>query len=217
DPGVGARKSSSETQKVGARVFDTSGGRPAEAPRPGRIRVDFGATTTTEQPDESDRRTSSYDSIEPKRRASTIFIAVLIGIILLIGAFYAGLRASELRTKRSAAATAHQGTAIDPLVSARAQFQQGDYAAASAALNTIIQQQPKNADARYWLGRTQLIEHQFSDAAHSFELAAALRPDMTEAIIQAAGAYQSAGDKTKAVEMLERYSDAVKKDEQPSH
>ena len=181
----------------------------------GRIKVDFsqrpGAGLEFE-PGEDAGQTGP----DEKRRTSALIIYTLVIAVLLVAAFYAGLQVSDMRS-RAAAAHANANRTIDPLAAARAQFQSGDYQSAASSLSSIIQRQPQNADAHYWLGRTELAQKQFPDAAHSFEQAASLQPGMTDALIAAAGAYEAAGNRAKAIEMLQQYAGAIRKSGDANH
>ena len=174
-----------------------------------RIRVHLKEPFAGDRSSEGRSEHSEHDDAESGPRSSAIVMYALIGLALLVGAFYAGLRLSDWNAKTNAA-TAARNKPPDPLESGRAQFQRGDYPAAAATFAAVAEQQPQNAQARYWLGRTEMAQHQFSDAAKSFEQAAAIQPGLPNALIEAAGAYEAAGNRTKAIEMLQRYKEELK-------
>ncbi|HKG23607.1 MAG TPA: tetratricopeptide repeat protein, partial [Blastocatellia bacterium] len=135
----------------------------------------------------------------------TIMLALLV-LLLVAGAFYAGLRASDFARKATSEAgpPGEQTRAVD---AAREAFMKGDYAVARSQLNAIVERDPQNAEANYWLGRVQLGQREYASAAQRLEQAAKLKPAMSDAYAQAAAAYEAAGERTKAVQMLQRYGE----------
>jgi serine/threonine protein phosphatase PrpC/TolA-binding protein len=195
-PGVGASMAESARSRRDQEAFSS------------RIRVDLQGQATAETVVDASKKAATYQGADQKPRTSVYIIYCLVGVALLLAAFYAGLKVSDWKLKSRAAAAA-KDRAADPLEAARGQFQRGDYPAAAAAFSAIVQQQPQNAQAHYWLGRSELAQRQFADAARSFEQAATLQPDMTNAFVEAAGAYEAAGNRTRAVEMLQRYKEEL--------
>jgi serine/threonine protein phosphatase PrpC len=160
----------------------------------GRIEVELTSTSS-----EKARLESRWH--ENRDRASRRAIWLLLMLVLIACAFYAGLRASDYFREHAAKQR------NDPLQAVRAQFERGQYQSAAAALISIVQREPQNAEAYYLLGRAQLEQHQYAQAANSFEQAAMIKPTMYEAMLEAAAAYEAAGNKAKAIEALARYNE----------
>ncbi len=170
----------------------TSGGK--------RIRVEI-----ARQQSEDDVSGSGQEAVQrPGRR---VWIFILAALVLITGSFYAGLRASELAARKSRQAE----DAMNPLRPARQLLDEGQTAAAESALKSIVESDPKNGDAYYWLGRTQLQLGRFEPASRSFEQAIGLKPEFADVYIQAAAAYQADGKKDKAEAMLRRYAEEARK------
>jgi protein phosphatase len=172
----------------------------------GAARGGAGSQATAGQSERLDRRAEDR---APSRRSNSL-IYVLLSLVLLAGGFYAGLRAPELMNKRAAKASPDRERA-EQLTSGRDAFDRGDYPAAEAAFGAIRQREPQNAQAYYWLGRTLLERGQYAEAARNLEQAVTLAPDMHDAYAQAAVALESAGERAKAAEMLQRYAQERKK------
>jgi serine/threonine protein phosphatase PrpC/TolA-binding protein len=179
-----------------------------------RIKVDLDATTGTARAGprgsagESERL--DYRETVPRSGRSNFLIYVLLSLVLLAGGFYAGLRTPELMNKR-ASKTPSVREQADPMTVGREAFDRRDYAASVAAFAAAQQREPQNAQANYWLGRAQLEQGQYAEAARSLEQALTLAPDMHDAYVQAAAALESAGERTRAAEMLQRYVQERKK------
>ena len=140
----------------------------------------------------------------PRRGVRTYVLAALV---LIAGSFYAGLRASDFAARKRVQAE----DAANPLRPARQLFDQGQIAAAESAFKRVIEADPKNGDAHYWLGRAQLQLGRFEAAWRSFEQAIGLKPELTDAYILAAAAYEADGKKDKAEAMLRRYAEEIRK------
>ena len=97
------------------------------------------------------------------------------------------------------------------MTSGREAFDRRDYQAAAATFAALQQREPQNAQAYYWLGRAQLEQGQYTEAARNLEQALTLAPDMRDAYAQAAVALESAGERARAAEMLQRYVQERKK------
>jgi serine/threonine protein phosphatase PrpC/TolA-binding protein len=151
-----------------------------------------------------------YKETVARSRRSNVLIYVLLSLVLLAGGFYAGLRAPELMNKRASKKSSVREQA-DPMAAGREAFDRRDYAAAAAAFGAVQQREPQNAQAYYWLGRAQLEQGQYAEAARSLEQAVTLAPDMHDAYVQAAAALESAGERTRAADMLQRYVQERKK------
>ncbi|MFL6215927.1 MAG: protein phosphatase 2C domain-containing protein [Blastocatellia bacterium] len=195
------------TPRGKARVAEAQGG----AGRGKRIEVDFG---------KSSRGQASFDDRPLERRAtldaapaldhqhkSHWLIWSLIVLLLIGGAFYGGLRASDWK-KKSASDPASMN---DPMKAGRAAFDQGNYAAAAAQFATATERDAQNAEAPYWLGRAQMEAGDYVKAAASFEMAMLRRPTLFDAYAQAAQAYELAGDKLKAAQALQRGAEERRK------
>lgn len=133
--------------------------------------------------------------VPPSDRHMWAIIRALFTLALIMGAFYLGLRWSEIFP-------------ADPLRAGRAALERGDLNAAQEAFSSALKQNPQNAQAHYWMGRAKLELGQYLEAARSFEEAARLDPSIRDAYIQAAAAYESAGDHKRAEQMLKLYSEA---------
>lgn len=203
-----------------ARVAEAGAGRTRE--RGGRIQVEFNQRGRSEAGDESTRRLERGPSQarvpiekETKQRGSSHkLIWALVVMTLVAAAFYAGLRAPEFFNKAPAIA-ANSNAARDPVRIGREAFERGDYPAAISELNSAVSREPQNPTARYWLGRSQLETGDNQAAAQSFEEAIRLQPAMRDAYLQAAVAYEAAGNRLKAAQMLALYNE--KRREQASH
>jgi serine/threonine protein phosphatase PrpC len=168
-----------------------------------RIEVDFPAPV---QPGDPAAGTAERRDRSLSRRA----LPVLVVLVAVAGAFYAGLRASNLLMAKSIPETnAAPETEVAALSRAgRDAFELGRYDAATSAFTRLVEREPQSSDAHYWLGRTLLQQGKYADAARRFEQAISLAPLAADAYLQAAGAYQGVGNRTKAKEMLSRYVEA---------
>jgi serine/threonine protein phosphatase PrpC len=167
-----------------------------------RTRYDHG-----DYDDEPDSQEEEVLQNDRANRHSNTLIYVLLTLVLVMAAFYAGLRSANLFNKKLS-----RGQAAEPaLDGARQAFDRGDFREAEQALSGLVASDSKNAQAWYWLGRTQLQERRFAESARSLEHAAELEPDMTDAYVEAAAAFEAVGNRTKALEMLGRYGEAARK------
>lgn len=145
------------------------------------------------------------------RSVSRVLMYTLLVLVLIGGAFYGGLRASDFYKNRASNANANRET--DPLRTGREAFEAGDYKAASAEFEAVVKREPSNAKALYWLGRAQLERREYEIAAKSFEEAAIRQPSMYDAYVQQAAAYEGMGEKSKAASALARYVEERRKNE----
>jgi tetratricopeptide (TPR) repeat protein len=129
--------------------------------------------------------------------------------VLVAGAFYGGLRASEFMNKRLHTSDPH----ADPLQGGRDAFERGDYKAAAGEFEAVAKRDPSNASALYWLGRAALEQREYAAAARSLEDAIARQPLLYDAYVQQAAAYEAMGERAKAVAALSRYSEERRKNE----
>ncbi len=74
----------------------------------------------------------------------------------------------------------------------------------------IVRQDSTNVDALLMLGRFGIISGQYDKAIARLEKILYLRPQNSEALLMLAEAYNGQGNKTKAVEMLERCKKTVR-------
>jgi len=127
--------------------------------------------------------------------------------VLVAGAFYAGLRASDWFKRQPTAQVF-----VDPLAKGVEAYQRLDYQGAAAEFDSVAKREPGNAMAFYWLGRVRLEQKDFAQAAASFEQAIALRPGLLDAYAHAAAAYEAMGENAKVAATLSRYVEEVKKE-----
>jgi protein phosphatase len=206
-----ARPSREKAARAGAgEVVQSSLPRSTPPARGGRIKVDFGSAQnndlTSERSLSAAPRRMPVEWAEPRERKSAtraVMYALLV-LLLVAGAFYAGLRADDLTDDN-----APENAPVDPLGEGRTAFNAGNYQAAAAAFAALVEREPQNAQAHYWLGRSQLEVREYLKAAHSFEQAVATDPALREAYVQAAAAYEALGERAKAVEKLDLYRRAV--------
>jgi uncharacterized protein HemY len=109
-------------------------------------------------------------------------------------------RASDM-ARDKASISAMQDNQTQPLRVGRDALEKGDYQTAETHFASVVAREPQNPDAHLWLGRVQLAKRDFANAAQSFEQAIRLRPTY-EAYLDAAGAYEAAGEGQKARRML---------------
>jgi protein phosphatase len=181
----------------------------------GRIQVEF----NPERPelDEPTRRLERQGRIETiesyakRGSGSRVLMYTLLVLVLVAGAFYGGLRASDFIKNRASNANANREA--DPLQLGREAFERGDYKVAAAEFESVLKRETSNARALYWLGRAQLEQREYEIAVKSFEEAAARQPSMYDAYVQQAAAYEAMGEKSKAASALARYAEERRKNE----
>jgi protein phosphatase len=157
--------------------------------------------------DDGGSEDSSLESGPVANRPSNTLIYVLLTLVLVMAAFYGGVRSATLFAKKPSG----KQTAGPALDSARQAFDRGEFREADQALSVIVASDSRNSEAWYWLGRTQLQERRFAESARSLEHAIELQPELKDAYVQAAAAFEAIGNRTKAVEMLSRYGEAERK------
>jgi serine/threonine protein phosphatase PrpC len=187
------------------------------APRGNRIEVNFGGPSPQpgafdDRPFERRAERDAPPAVAP-RSGSRRLIWSLIILLLTGGAFYAGLRAPDGWKPARASDPAAQN---DPVKMGRAAFEAGNYQAAVAQFSAAVERDSQNAEALYWLGRAQLEAGDYARAAASFETALTRRPTLFDGYAQAAQAYELAGDKSKAVQMLARGAEERRKSVAPA-
>jgi protein phosphatase len=182
----------------------------------GRIHVEFNSDRSA---DEASRRLErqegelNADSYAPPRgpSASRTLMYSLLVMVLIAGAFYGGLRASDFFKNRPFNSNAAKEA--DPLRVGRDAFEAGDLKLAATEFESVVKREPANAKALYWLGRAQLDQREYEIAARSFEEATAHQPSMYDAYVQQAAAYEAMGEKAKAASALARYAEERRKNE----
>ncbi len=221
-----------------AAFMGSSASRRASAkPAGGRIHVNFGPDrdkATGKAAKTEDRTQSGYaerapgygaaaggslrTASEPGGKGSFTrkLVYVLLATVIAAGAFYAGLRASDYLNGQTSERDANgnalmDGEQPDPLRTGREAFLKGDYQKAMTEFDSILMSDPENATARYWLGRAQLEQRDYQKAAQNFEQVITTRPQMYDAYIQAAAAYEAGGEKIKSAKMLYRYGEERRK------
>jgi serine/threonine protein phosphatase PrpC len=214
-----------DEKTVSARAQATAGAvdRAQSQPRGGRIQVDFGGAAARQSGEAAHASADrDYQETRPPRAeldmsarresrspARKVMWALVI-LLLLAGAFYLGLRASEWRANRASDLNATNNVA-DPLQMGRKAFDSGNYPAAATEFAAVIAREPGNAQAYYWKGRTQLEQRDYPGAAQSFNDALSRQPNLYDAYIQAAAAYEASGERAKAADMLSKYSEERRK------
>jgi protein phosphatase len=203
DDGLEGRKASASAARKASAVTPPGAG----------IQVDFGQRRVVES-NESTRglgRKRLVQPVEPydtkKRSSSRIVMYTLLVLVLVAGAFYGGLRASDFMNKRLSNSVPH----ADALQAGREAFERSDYKAAAVEFEAVAKRDPLNASALYWLGRAALEQREYAAAARSFEDAIARQPLMYDAYVQQAAAYEAMGERAKAVAALSRYSEERRK------
>jgi protein phosphatase len=177
-----------------------------------RIRVEFDRphAPVDEPARRVERRSSDQADSANSKSASRILVYSLLVLVLVAGAFYAGLRASDLSGGH---ASQPPIGAADPMQTGREAFERGDYKSAASAFEALARLEPSNAMASYWLGRAQLEQREFAAAAKSLEEAIARDASMRDAYVWQAAAFEASGEKAKASAALARYAEERRKDE----
>jgi serine/threonine protein phosphatase PrpC/TolA-binding protein len=207
-----------------ARAGEVAGSslpRPAASSRGGRIKVDFGTAQNNVQQNsvqpgglaragepmryaDAERGRIDWPEHGGRRFSTRAVMYTLLVLLLVAGAFYAGLRADDLGDDAPP-----ENAPADLLAEGRFAFDAGNYQAAAGAFAALVEREPQNAQARYWLGRSEMEAREYLKAAQSFEQAIAYDPMMRDAYVQAAAAYEALGERAKAVEKLDLYRRAV--------
>ena len=133
----------------------------------------------------------------------------LLVLVLIAGAFYGGLRASDYIKKKAS----NPGTVVDSIQLGREAFDRGDYRAAATEFEALSRREPTSAAPLYWLGRALSEQGDYAGAARSFDEAIARQPALYDAYVQQAGAYELLGEKQKAAAALTRYAEERRKNE----
>jgi serine/threonine protein phosphatase PrpC len=181
-------------------------GLPQKRAGGGRIEVDV-SSRRVERSDRSDRP----DKEDHRKRGSRVLMYTLLVLVLIAGAFYGGLRASDYLKNRASNQSTSAGA--DSLQPGREAYDRGDYKTAATEFEALSKREPANAAALYWLGRALSEQRDYAGAARSFDEAIARQPALYDAYIQQAGAYESLGEKQKAAAALTRYAEERRKNE----
>jgi cytochrome c-type biogenesis protein CcmH/NrfG len=158
-----------------------------------RIRVSFNA-------DPPERREPPARSGGQTRPSRSPFVTVLVVIAVAVGSFLAG-RASLGFWPRTAppplapAAVGREALDRDDLITARATFAQ------------LAAREPERADHHYWLGRTLVRQGELDEAVRQLERAIALDPDLSDAYVFLAAAYERSGKREMASQTLKKYAE----------
>jgi serine/threonine protein phosphatase PrpC len=215
DDGMPLGRDQDATGALGVRASAVS-----QAPaRAGRIQVHFNREpATTDEPvrgpgGQGDIEATNANAQNEAWSGSRVLMYALLLLVVVAGAFYGGLRASEIFNN-----SGHNSNpgGEDLLQPGREAFERGDYKGASAEFEALIRQDPLNARAHYWLGRTQLEQRQYVDSVKSFEEAIARQPSLYDAYVQQAGAYEAMGERAKAASALARYAEERRKQPVPA-
>src|SRR5215813_5163706 len=182
--------------------------------RGGRIHIEFNHDSASSAPVRRLERAPEFQleesHTEPNgRRGSRILMYTLLVLVLIAGAFYGGLRASDVIKTRVSNANAN-GEA-DLLQPGREAFERGDFRIAAVEFDTVLKRDPSYSRAHYWMGRAQLEQREYEGAVKSFEEAIVRQPALFDAYVQQAAAYEALGEKPKAAAALSRYADERRK------
>jgi TolA-binding protein len=181
--------------------------------RDGRIHVEFNRAGSAPDRDigaleESAALRAEEADTERNARGSRILMYTLLVLVLIAGAFYGGLRASNVIKSRS---EPNANREADLLKTGREAFERGDYRLAAAEFDSVLKRDSSNGLAHYWLGRVQLEQREYESAVRSFEEASSRQPALYDSYVQQAAAYEALGEKAKAAAALERYAEERRK------
>lgn len=199
-------------QGAGVQKAEASATRRSPA-RGGRIQVEFERRRELEEPTRRLERQIAVESDERKSNRSRIVMYALLVLVLIAGAFYAGLRASDFVKLGSSRPAANE---VDAFQTGREAFERGDYKTAVAEFETLSKREPVNAKALYWLGRAQLEMRDYAAAVKSLDDAVTRQPFLYDAYLWEAAAYEAMGDKTKAAAALARSAEERRKQPVPA-
>lgn len=205
---VSAARQAGATQKTTA-----TGSNPVEsgsrAAAKNRIEVAFkssGEQVNSAPWPENDNQGYVADGTTSKSRT---WVWILVLLISIGGAFYAGFRMSDWKGKTSSEPPGLSETAKQ-MKTAREALEKNDSAAAAGVLTSIVTREPQNAEAKYWLGRAQMEQGEYTKARDNFDEAIKIQPKIADFYLFAAAAQKALGNKARADEMLERYVDLRK-------
>ena len=183
----------------------------ASGAAPSRISVDFRESNpATDMPAKPVSPSSSTNR--------TSLVSGLVQLILLIAAlaaaFVAGhkweqiygfLSGQPVATNQGAPATTPAPASVNPdLAAAIALFEERRYDKAREGFAGLVQKDATQAEAHYWLGRSQYELKQYSEAVKQLSEAARLNDKLPLVFVHLALAYDGMGDKKNAAESLRR-------------
>jgi PPM family protein phosphatase len=176
----------------------------------GRIRVEFNRQQRefAESGTPVSRESERYEARSGNPASRTVMYLLLV-LVLIAGAFYAGLRASDFLKNRSS--NPNVNALVDPLQGGREAFEKGDYKTALTEFELLAKREPSNGKALYWTGRAQLEERDYAGAVKSFDEALIRQPSLHDAYVYQAAAYEAMGEKGKAAVALARYAEERRK------
>jgi len=190
--------------------------RASQATRPqsagGRIKVEFNPLTEGNTR-RLERKTpleefESNTSAQARSKTRVVLYAMMV-LVLVAGAFYGGLRASDFVRKGASVSNSNRGP--DSLQTGKEAFDRGDYKLAATEFESAARREPTNARASFLLGRAQLEQREYELAVKSFDEAITRQPSMYDAYLQQAVAYEALGEKSKASAALGRYVEERRK------
>jgi serine/threonine protein phosphatase PrpC len=174
-----------------------------------RIEVAFnssGEQTNSSPWPEKDSQPYAFDERSSKSRT---WLWILVFLVSIVGAFYAGLRMSDWKGNAPSDPLVLSETAKQ-MKTAREALEKNDHSTAAGIFTSIVTREPQNAEARYWLGRAQLEQGEFTKARENFDEAIKIQPKVADFYLFAAAAQKALGNKTKADDMLEHYTELRK-------
>jgi PPM family protein phosphatase len=161
-----------------------------------RIQVSFNA-----QPPEPARPSRPAASAGPSRAP----LATAIGAIVIAVASFLGGRMSVGFWPRNAPAP------VAPSAVGREALDRDDLITARSTFAQLAARDPERAEYQYWLGRTLDRQGETEDAIKYFERAIALDPDLSDAYVFLAAAYERSGKRDLASQTLKKYAELGKK------
>jgi serine/threonine protein phosphatase PrpC len=170
------------------------------------LEPDVGGRSARDDETEDDGEAAEQYEDTEGHRSNTLIYSLLV-LVLMMGAFYAGLRSANLLNKKHSSSRTGQSQ----LDQARQAYDRGDFHEADQTLTALVAGNQQDSQGWYWLGRTQLQEGRFAESARNLERAIELAPDMIDAYIQAAAAFEAMGNRTKALDMLGLYDETLRR------
>lgn len=205
-----AASGAGESRRAGTRSLERKTGKLAASETPvfrgSRFQVEFGNdVAVTSHPDDEGNVQISHPLYEREENSALVrwVIYILLGLVLLAAGFYAGLRASDRLRNSSSDVPVNNAE----MLRGREAFDGKNYGAAAAEFDAVAKREPQNAEARYWLGRAQLEQGEYAKAADSFEQTIRLQPELRDAYLYAAAAYQGDGKAERADRILRQYGE----------
>jgi serine/threonine protein phosphatase PrpC len=168
-------------------------GNPVNQPR---IQVSFNSQRPNEE------HTARPDSTRGPSRSPLAM--ALVAIAIAVAAFLAGRTSVGFWPKPPSlpvapSATGREALEKDDLITARATFAQ------------LAAREPQRADYQYWLGRTLIRQGATDEAIVHLDRAIAIDPNLSDAYVFLAAAYERAGKRDLASQTMRKYADLGKK------